>query len=226
VYLPGYVALPISNRIVKRNKTTAVQAKNEAKEHKKINKVVVKQQPMFTTTTTIFKQVGNNFVVTPVTVYRDILVFEKDAKPYISNILNNVIKAGAFKTVFRLDINMFKPTNVGGAPSAHSFSSGAMSRYNDSSIPIINKHSISEVYDEIFDIIKERVQEYCNNGSGWDIDQINFIEIKTTKYKPFKGGSYIESPEWIRNKKCCINVKNEDNQCSSIPFYQPYIIMM
>ena len=26
-----------------------------------------------------------------------------------------------------------------------------------------------------------------------------------------RGGSYIELPGWVKNKKCCINPKNEDD---------------
>ena len=28
-----------------------------------------------------------------------------------------------------------------------------------------------------------------------------------------RGGSYIDSPEWIKNKKVAINPKNEDDKC-------------
>ena len=28
-----------------------------------------------------------------------------------------------------------------------------------------------------------------------------------------RGGSYIESPKWIKNKKSTINLKNNDNKC-------------
>ena len=28
-----------------------------------------------------------------------------------------------------------------------------------------------------------------------------------------KGGSYIDSPEWLENKKATINLKNKDNEC-------------
>ena len=28
-----------------------------------------------------------------------------------------------------------------------------------------------------------------------------------------RGGSYIDSPEWLRNKKATINSKNNDDQC-------------
>src|SRR5690242_13333368 len=33
------------------------------------------------------------------------------------------------------------------------------------------------------------------------------------KYKPISGSSYIELPERIRNKRCCINVQNNDQYC-------------
>ena len=28
-----------------------------------------------------------------------------------------------------------------------------------------------------------------------------------------KGGSYIESPKWLKDKKCIVNQKNNDNKC-------------
>ena len=39
------------------------------------------------------------------------------------------------------------------------------------------------------------------------------VVIKHTTVSPLLGGSYIELPSIIRNKKCCINIKNEDNRC-------------
>ena len=73
IYRPGYVHLPISGRLLKRNKTTKVQAKQEVKEYKKLQPKPIK----FTTTQESFKQVGNNFTVTPVgSKYVDILEFQ------------------------------------------------------------------------------------------------------------------------------------------------------
>ena len=37
---------------------------------------------------------------------------------------------------------------------------------------------------------------------------MNFV-----KYVAFAGSSYIDLPLWVKNKKCCINVKNNDNRC-------------
>ena len=28
-----------------------------------------------------------------------------------------------------------------------------------------------------------------------------------------RGGSYIDSPEWLKNKRATINPKNKDNEC-------------
>ena len=39
---------------------------------------------------------------------------------------------------------------------------------------------------------------------------INYLMFK---YTPLYGRSYIELPEFIQNKKACINIKNEDNKC-------------
>ena len=33
------------------------------------------------------------------------------------------------------------------------------------------------------------------------------------KYAPLFGKSYIDLPNFIKNKNCCINVKNKDNCC-------------
>ena len=37
--------------------------------------------------------------------------------------------------------------------------------------------------------------------------------VSHSKYKPIRGGSWIDLPDWIKNKKACINIKNEDEMC-------------
>ena len=43
---------------------------------------------------------------------------------------------------------------------------------------------------------------------------IDKIVIHYDRYNPTRGGSYIELPKWIADKKSCINIKNEDNKCA------------
>ena len=42
------------------------------------------------------------------------------------------------------------------------------------------------------------------------------IRINYDKYNPTRGGSFIELPKWIQDKKASINIQNEDNHVSSI----------
>jgi hypothetical protein len=39
------------------------------------------------------------------------------------------------------------------------------------------------------------------------------LRININKYKPLSGNSYVELPKWIKDKKACVNVKNNDNKC-------------
>ena len=33
------------------------------------------------------------------------------------------------------------------------------------------------------------------------------------KYAPLRGGSYIDLPQYFKDKRCIINVQNKDNRC-------------
>jgi len=51
------------------------------------------------------------------------------------------------------------------------------------------------------------------NGSGFILHSITELQIKTSRSKPTVGGSYIELPDVIKNKKACVNIQNDDNKC-------------
>ena len=51
------------------------------------------------------------------------------------------------------------------------------------------------------------------NGSGWYFKEVLRLEVHTVEYNPIKGSSYIDLPEWIKNKKAIINIKNRDDKC-------------
>ena len=65
-----------------------------------------------------------------------------------------------------------------------------------------------EVTEKLFMSILQKYQDNLQNKMK-DSDlyyDLNRITIS-------KGGSYIESPKWLKDKKCCINQKNNDNKC-------------
>ena len=51
------------------------------------------------------------------------------------------------------------------------------------------------------------------NRSGLILNQFDKIRFNFDKNNPTRGGSFIELPKWIQDKKACINIQNEDNQC-------------
>ena len=57
------------------------------------------------------------------------------------------------------------------------------------------------------------IPEMQIQNSGWVFSKILNIIVSISKYQPLRGGSYLPLPEILTNKKCCINIKNEDNEC-------------
>ena len=50
-------------------------------------------------------------------------------------------------------------------------------------------------------------------GSDFIFNGVNYLFYDFNRITISKGGSYIESPKWLKDKKCTINQKNNDNKC-------------
>ena len=72
-----------------------------------------------------------------------------------------------------------------------------------------------------YDIIEKPfwslIQNYQNDleesitGSKFNFDGIDLLYYHLQKISLKRGGSYIDSPEWLKNKKATINPENDDN---------------
>jgi hypothetical protein len=78
-------------------------------------------------------------------------------------------------------------------------------------IQVINEDEI--IMDDIFTKLIDGIAAYQREGSGWKFEGVSACQINISKYAPLRGSSYIELPEYIKNKQCCINVKNKDEKC-------------
>ncbi len=67
----------------------------------------------------------------------------------------------------------------------------------------------NEIHQEIW----KKIEEFTELGSGWKFEMIKEILFHTMKYDALRGSSYIDLPPKIKNKRCCINVKNVDSKC-------------
>ena len=50
-------------------------------------------------------------------------------------------------------------------------------------------------------------------GSDFEFDGINFLYYDFNKTNLYRGGTYIDSPKWLKDKKSTINPKNNDDKC-------------
>jgi len=61
--------------------------------------------------------------------------------------------------------------------------------------------------------LSSAVDNWNSRGSGFVLDRITKFMICITKFRSTHGSSYFEAPEYIKNKKCIINVMNYDQKC-------------
>ena len=74
----------------------------------------------------------------------------------------------------------------------------------------------SDVIKELFKSFLQRYQESLQEkmrGSDFAFDGVNLLYYDFNKISLKRGGSYIESPKWIKDKKSTINPKNNDYKC-------------
>ena len=73
--------------------------------------------------------------------------------------------------------------------------------------------------DDIKGLFESFLQKYVENlqnkmkGSDFEFDGVNFLYYDFNKISLNRGGSYIDSPKWLKDKKSTINPKNNDDKC-------------
>ena len=81
---------------------------------------------------------------------------------------------------------------------------------------IIIGSETAEVAENLIMSILQKYQDNLQNkmkGSDFIFSGINYLYYDLNRITISKGGSYIESPKWLKDKKCTINQKNTDNKC-------------
>ena len=84
-------------------------------------------------------------------------------------------------------------------------------------VKIMNGTDTSNAINEFIDSLMERYQERLETkmkGSSYIFDSIDLLEFRLHKISLNRGSSYIESPEWIKNKGATINPNTtKNNNC-------------
>ena len=71
---------------------------------------------------------------------------------------------------------------------------------------------IKGLFESFLQKYEENLQEKMKE-SDFEFDGVNFLYYDFNKISINRGGSYIDSPKWLKNKKSTINPKNNDYKC-------------
>ena len=81
-------------------------------------------------------------------------------------------------------------------------------------IEIMIGNETDEIIRELFESLLQRYQERSEEsmrGSEFVFDITDLLCYKLNKISLNRGGSYIDAPEWLKNKRATIDPKNKDD---------------
>ena len=147
-----------------------------------------------------FKNYTNQYVMYNTVLNYPPLEFLADAKPAIINIFNSNRN---IKTALYLYVLMSQGERL----EEFAFHSKGLKL-------ILEETDLNEIYGEMVDEIEEEIQKAREAvGSGWRFEKVIKLVLHTTRWEPLYGGSYIPLDPYLANKKCLINMQNEDEKC-------------
>ena len=83
-------------------------------------------------------------------------------------------------------------------------------------VEIMIDSETDEIIEDLFVSFLQKYQEESEEsmrGSEFAYDSIDILYFNLNKVSLRRGGSYIDSPKWLKNKKATINPKNKDDKC-------------
>ncbi|GFV89313.1 hypothetical protein TNCV_4151331 [Trichonephila clavipes] len=75
---------------------------------------------------------------------------------------------------------------------------------------VLQGTNLARLYDDMSEKIVKESEDFEGRDSGWTLDEILRLEVRTNRYSPFRGSSsFIEVPKQIAETKAIINVINK-----------------
>ena len=127
-------------------------------------------------------------------------------RTYLKGVINNLKKSDTWKIQLIIATNFISSIDNNEERVMHSKSNN---------IEIMISDEADGVIKEIFDSLKDRYQNNfeSNKGSEFLFDYIYLMYYKCHIINQNYGGSYIDSPDWIKNEKATVSLINKkDNK--------------
>ena len=160
---------------------------------------------------TIVKSGYNNNYIEYRSEGNEILTFEEYLaliEPYLRELINDHKNKGEWKIQLTAHIN-FISLRPG-------FDEKRVMHTRSVNEEFINGNDTDEIIKKLFKSLLQRYQESLQEkmkGSDLAFDGVNYLYYDLNKISIRKGGSYIDSPKWLKDKKSTINPKNNDYKC-------------
>ena len=74
----------------------------------------------------------------------------------------------------------------------------------------------NEIIEDLFESFLQKYQEGLEEsmrGSEFVYDSVDVLYYNLNKVSLSRGGSYIDSPKWLKSRKATIGPRNNDNKC-------------
>ncbi|CAG2250926.1 unnamed protein product [Mytilus edulis] len=138
----------------------------------------------------------------------DLMLFFKEKQVDIAQILEDRLLKNNIKFYMSVHVRMIKYSPDGKYDEAEPHFNTKVSTILQSGASEI-PHELNKGFQKIF----ISFEEFIKNGSGWQLEEVLQLDLCVTKYKPLKGGSYLELPTSLKRSNCILNIQNLDNKC-------------
>ena len=132
-------------------------------------------------------------------------------RPYLKDFINNLKKFDTGKIQLTIAYNFISFIDNHEERVMHSKSDNIEILINDEADELIKQllGSLRNRYQNNLQLIK---------GSEFVFDYVHLLYYKCHKINPNRGGSYIDSPDWIKNK-ISVRLKSKRQRINTVTFY-------
>lgn len=85
--------------------------------------------------------------------------------------------------------------------------------FSTKNISLHFNYDFNKIFSEIESELMKKMEEFQERDSGWTFLNNSHFEININKYQPLSGSKYTALPRFIKNKKACLNIQNNDEYC-------------
>ena len=152
---------------------------------------------------------NNNFVEYEGNGDKDNILSVKGYLDMIKQYLNDIINDHKTQGEWEIQKTYSKDTK-----DSKDFNETCAIHTTSDNIEIMVSNETDDIVKNLFKSLFQKYQEGLEKsvtGSEFIFDSIGLLYYKQISLN--RGGSYIDSPEWLKNKKATINPKNNDDKC-------------